>query len=565
MVKDNTKYIERFDLDQGGLYFIPLGGSEEFGMNLNVYICDGQYLLVDCGIGFADERLPGIDIVLPDPAFLDGLEEDKIAALIITHAHEDHVGAVPYLWKRFKCPIYTTRFTKVVLSKKFEERKIKDAFIDVIEPLSHIEIGSFKVQFVPVAHSIPDTSSLIIETDYGRVVHSGDWNMDSSPVIGAMTEAAPFKAASEKGVLAYIGDSTNAEVSGHSRSESDVEIGLETEFKKCNGKIAITIFSSNIGRIISICRAAQKCGRDVGVIGHSLHKMIASAQECGFLDGIPDFVDDEDLAYLPDEKMVVILTGSQGEYRAALARVARRNHRSLSLNKNDTVIFSSRAIPGNDKNINIVKNNLSSCGINIVTQSDTDSIIHVSGHPCRDDVLKMINWIKPEIVVPVHGERMQIEAHALLAKESKVKNIIIPSNGSVIKLAPEKADIVGFVETGVLAVDLKRIIKIDHQSIVQRRKLQYSGAVHLSIVIDEQGDVVGEPKIDMIGLIEVNSAEIQIEDNLFDEVQIILDDMTKEDRLDERFVSEKLRIAVRRFIFHVLGVKPKTIIHVMQV
>ncbi len=552
-------------LNPDELYFIPLGGSEEFGVNLNVYASEGALIAVDCGLGFADERHPGIDILLPDPTFLEERADD-LTALIITHAHEDHIGAVAHLWARLKCPIYATEFTAIILRKKLAETKLRNVPIHVVDPQTILDLGAFKVQFVPVAHSIPGTCALIMETAHGQVVHSGDWNLDPTPVLGDKTDPAPFKAAGKKGVLAYIGDSTNAEVPGRAGSESAVAEGLEAEFRKCEGRIAITIFSSNIGRVISIAKAAQKCGRDVGVIGRSLHRMIGAAHECGYLDGLPDFLNEEDLGYLPDDRAVMIVTGSQGEYRAALAKIARGDHPSVTLNKGDTVIFSARAIPGNDRNINTIKNNLSAGGINIITPNDTDNVIHVSGHPCRDEITDMFSWLKPQLVVPVHGERTQLDAHAQLARASQIKQAIVPQNGSVIKLAPGTPEIVDHVETGVLAVDLKRIIKANHRSIAARRKLQYTGAVHISVALDARGALLGEPKLQTIGLIDSDDeGELQIEDNMHDEIHALLDDMSWEERLDDHFVSEELRIGVRRFVFHILGLKPKATVHVIRV
>lgn len=551
------------NLDQDSLYFIPLGGSEQFGVNLNVYAYQEQLIAIDCGLGFADERFPGIDLLLPDPAFLEERADD-LKALIITHAHEDHIGAVPHLWERLGCPIYATPFTAQVLRKKFEETSLKVP-IHEIHPHDMIDLGAFKATFIPVAHSIPEAVSVVLETDEGRIVHSGDWNLDPNPVIGVPTDEAAFKAIGDKGVLAYIGDSTNAEVPGRAGSESEVEKGLEAVFKDCKGRIAVTIFSSNIGRIRSIAKAAEKCGRDVGVIGRSLHRMVGVAKHCGYLEDCPEFLSEEDLGFLPDERAVMICTGSQGEYRSALAKISRGDHRDVSLKAGDTVVFSSREIPGNERHLNEVKNNLTAAKINIITPRDTDHTIHVSGHPYRDEVIDMFGWVRPQTVIPVHGERQQLSAQAKLAQECQVPHTIVPCNGSVIKLAPGVPEIVDHVECGLLAVDQKRIINADHQSIVARRKLQYTGAVHASLVLDAKGELVGDPKIDMLGLIDHDSAEIQIEDNLFEEILSLLDDMSWDARMDDDDVQEKIRIGVRRFVSYILGIKPKVTIHVIRI
>lgn len=549
---------------EDGLFFVPLGGSEQFGVNLNVYVCNGEMLAVDCGIGFADDRFPGIDLLLPDPDFLEQ-HRDELKGIIITHAHEDHIGAMPYIWERLQCPIYASPFTAEVLRRKFEERNL-NVKINIVEPGQEAKIGSYAVQFVAVSHSVPDTCSLIINTAQGQVVHSGDWNLDPAPVTGKPTDAEAFKAAGKAGVLAYIGDSTNSEVNGRSGSEADVAVGLEAEFKKCHGKIAVTTFSSNIGRIISIAKAAEACDRRVAVIGRSLHRMIGCAHDCGLLNDIPDFISEDDLGYLPDDKMVVICTGSQGEYRAALAKIARGDFRGLKFNPGDTVIFSARAIPGNETAINVVKNNLSAGGVNIVSPRDTKNIIHVSGHPCRDEIAEMLKWLRPKLVVPVHGERVQLDAHADFANDCQVPQTLVPSNGTVIRLAPGVPEVIDHIETEVLAVDQKRIIKADHQSISARRKLQYTGTVHVSMALDERGEVLGRIKLETVGLLDLtNAGEEHIEDNLEKEILDILDDMTWEDRMDDHFIQEELRIGVRRFCDHLLGIKPKTSVHVLRV
>ena len=331
--------MKKFKKD--ALYFIPLGGSEQFGMNLNVYIHDGQLLIVDCGLGFADERFPGIDLLLPDTAFLEKRQKN-IAGLIITHAHEDHIGAVARLYNRLKCPIYASPFTAEVLRRKLDEENVRKAEIIVVEPNNTVDIGAFNTKFIPVAHSIPDAVALLIKTPLGQVVHSGDWNLDPSPITGSATDAAAFKAAGKEGVLAYIGDSTNAQVDGTAGSESSVAEGLVSEFKHCEGRIVVTMFSSNIGRVISVARAAQKAGRKVAVIGRSLVRMVEIATQCGYMKDVPDFIDERDIQSQDKDKIVVMMTGSQGEFRAALARASRGDHRNIKL-KRATRLYSPRA------------------------------------------------------------------------------------------------------------------------------------------------------------------------------------------------------------------------------
>lgn len=548
------------------LYFIPLGGAEQFGVNLNVYGYQGKWLIVDCGMGFADERYPGIDILLPDPKFVEDRKKD-VVGMIITHAHEDHIGAVAHLWPRLRCPIYAAPFTAAVLRKKMgENNQCRDAEVIEVEPNAKLGLKPFAVTFTPVTHSVPETASLFIETDVGNIVHSGDWNLDPHPTLGAPTQAEPFKKFGDKGVLAYVGDSTNAEVEGTSGSEGDVEKGLSALFRECPGRIAITIFASNIGRLRSICLAANENGRQVALIGRSLHSMSAAARECGYMKDLPKFVTEDDLGYLPDNKVVMVVTGSQGEARAQLARIARGEHQEISFKHGDTVIFSARPIPGNEREIITVKNNLAASRVRIISPRDTKHCIHVSGHPARDEITQMLQWVKPQSVIAVHGERTMLEAHAALALDLQVPTAIVPNNGSVIRLYPGTPSVIDHIETGLLAVEPGRILDADHQAIVQRRKLQFSGAVHATLVMDKRGELVTDPQISTVGLVDPDKEDGQkFEEEILDEIEDILADMSKGELADDHFVSEEMRIGIRRFVQHKLNIKPKTTIHLVRV
>lgn len=552
-------------LDPDYLCFIPLGGSEQFGVNLNVYAFDGAMLAIDCGIGFADDYYPGVDILLPDPVFLEKNKQDLLG-MVITHAHEDHVGAVAYLWRRLECPLYATEFTAEVLKRKLQERQIHNAEIRIIASGKAEKVGPFALSFINVAHSIPGAVSVVIETRHGRVLHSGDWNLDPAPVIGNPTDEAAFRALGKKGVLAYVGDSTNADSPGYSGAEKDVEKGLAAVFAECKKRIAVAMFSSNIGRMKSVVRAAAQNDRQVCVVGRSLHRMISCADECGYLDDIPDFIAEQDIAYLPEDKVVMIVTGSQGEPRAALSRIAQGNHPSMALHKGDTVIFSARAIPGNETQINRVKNNLTASGIKIITPRDTDHVIHVSGHPCQEEIAAMYQWVRPKIVVPVHGEHQHLVAQSRFAKACQIDNTIVPNNGSVVKLAPGTPEIIDHVETGLLAVDQKRLISSDHQSIAARRKLQYSGVVHVTLVVDDRGNMIADPRVTTEGLIDPKDKDGKdFEDDLYNEVLDLSDEMTPDEKRSDKVVSEEIRIGARRFVHHVLGMKPKVTVHVVRV
>lgn len=552
--------------DPKELVFIPLGGAEQFGVNLNVYGYQRQWLVIDMGIGFADEYLPGVDILLPDPKFLEGVKDD-IAGMIITHAHEDHIGGVAHLWPRLKCPIYCTEFTATVLQKKLNENpECRDAKINIIDRHDEFSIGLFKTTFLPVTHSIPESSAILLETDLGRVLHSGDWNLDPRPVLGKPIDPKTFQDIGKQGLLAYVGDSTNAGVDGFSGSESDVEAGLAEVFKECKERIVVTIFASNVGRIRSICKAAEANDRHVAILGRSLHRMVGSAKDCGYMEDIKDFVDEGDISMIPRDKIVVIATGSQGEPRAQIARVARGDQKNLKLEAGDTVIFSARPIPGNEKEIIFVQNRLAAAQINVINPRDTKHCIHVSGHPARDEIKQMYDWVKPEVVVPVHGERLMIEEQAELARSCQIRQTVSPNNGSVVKLAPGKAEIIDHVETGILAVEPGRVIDAAHVAISERRKLQYSGTVHASVVINKRGDLAADPQITTVGLLDEEDKEDQefIED-LKAEIEDVMIDLKRSGMKNEDLISEEIRIALRRAIFDVLRIKSKVSVHVVRV
>ncbi len=563
MSKNKTVSPDTF---ANGLHFVPLGGSEEFGVNFNLYACDGKWMIFDCGLGFADHRYPNVDILLPDPTFIEGYREDLLG-MVITHAHEDHIGAVAYLWPRLRCPIYCTKFTANVLRAKFDDfPNCKGAKIIEVQSGGAVKLGPFKCHFFGVTHSIPEAVATLIETSHGNVLHSGDWNLDPTPVIGKPADAAMFKNAGDAGVLAYVGDSTNALVPGRGGTERDVEIGLTKLFAECKGRIGATIFASNIGRVRSIAKAAQAVGRSVCVLGRSLHRMTSAARACGYLHDIPDFIPEGDLEYVPADQIVFILTGSQGEATAALARVSRGEWPSMKFGKGDTVIFSSRAIPGNETEINAVKNNLSAGGIAVVDPDTTQHKIHVSGHPYRDEIAEMLSWVRPQVVIPVHGERLMLDGHAALAKECGVEQTIIPNNGSVIRLAPGIPAVIDHVPTGLLAVEPQRVVKADHKGIIERRKLQYSGAAHVTVAIDKRGDLIMDPQLTLVGLVDGGVAgEYDIIKELQMEIEDTLADLQDDEIVDNARIEEDIRVAVRRMLHQAFGFKPKVSVHLLRV
>lgn len=543
---------------------VPLGGCGQFGANFTLYGHNGSWIAVDCGMGFADERMPGVDILLPDISAI-AEQKENLKALFVTHAHEDHIGGIAYLWPQLQCPIYATPFTAMLLRKKMEEHQYKKKpKIVVVEPDAMVEIEGWSVEYASVTHSVPETNALFIRTDVGLIVHSGDWNLDPAPTLGAATDPAPFIAAGKEGVMAYVGDSTNADVRARPLTESDVEKGLEEVFKTCKRRIAITIFASNVGRIIAIYKAARACGRHVALSGRSLQTMVGVARETGYIPKDMQFVDDRDAMEMPDNKVVLIVTGSQGEGRAALSKIARGAHPAVKLRPNDTVIFSSRAIPGNEVAINEIKNLLLATGVKIIT--DRDGPIHVSGHPTRPEIEQMLDWLKPNAVIPVHGERMQMEAQASLAQEKQIAHTLVPSNGMVIAISPEGVKTIDNVPCGVKAVDMDRIVAADHLPILERRKMSFNGAVFVSVVADRQDGTLLEMRVSALGLLdsareEDNNTLAEIEDLLADRFE----ELGRQDRLNEATSIETLRAASRKYFREYGDIKPLVDIHYMAV
>lgn len=548
-----------------GILFLPLGGCGQFGANFTLYGHDGSWIIVDCGMAFADERLPGVDIILPDPALIAD-QKEKIKGLFVTHAHEDHIGAIAWLWPRLRCPIYATPFTAALLRRKFDEHSFKGGgpVITVVDDDKTIRADGWSVTYIPVAHSIPEGNALCIETSAGRIVHTGDWCLDPNPILGVRTSPDAFRALGDKGVMAYVGDSTNAEVRGASLSEQDVEAGLIEVFRTAPRKIAITMFASNIGRVISIHRAARAAGRQVGLIGRSLVTMVECARETGHIDQGMRFLSADDAADLPDSKVVLIVTGSQGEARAALSRIARGMHPAAKLKPDDTMVFSSRAIPGNETAINEIKNALLELGVRIVT--DREAKVHVSGHPVRSDISQMLDWLKPNSVIPVHGERVQMESHADLAREKQIKNIYVPTNGDLLKITAEGITPVKKYAVDFQAINFDKVVPADHVTILERRKMSFNGAVFISIVADRESGEILDALATAAGLLDENNPDdARVLTKLEDACADKFEGLKKHERLNEGQAAEAVRAAAKRFFRDFRDIKPIVIVHVSLV
>lgn len=543
---------------QDELVFVPLGGVGEIGMNFALYgwgPADArQWIIVDCGVTFPDASLPGVDLVLPDIRFI---EENlgSLHGIIITHAHEDHYGALLDLWPRLKAPCWMTPFTAGLLeAKRQSESGAPKVPVTVYRAGEIFQVGPFQIEAVAVTHSIPEPVSLAITTPAGTVIHTGDWKIDPTPEIGAPTNEARFRALGDKGVLALICDSTNANREGQSPSEQAVGESLKDLIRKAPGRVAVTTFSSNVGRIRSIAEAARDAGRQCLVLGRSLKRVIDVAGELGYMDGLPPFIGEEDYGFIPRENLVIICTGSQGEPRAALAKLSRDEMKSVALSPGDTVIFSSRTIPGNEKAILEIKNRLVDQGVRII--EDGDALVHVSGHPRRAELVQMYQWTRPQIGVPVHGEAAHLVAQGSLMAKNGIAEVAQVRNGDMLRLSPGNAEIVDQVPFGRLFKDGTLIGSEEAMGVKDRRKLSFAGHVAVNVVLDERYELAGDPDLVAIGVAEADASGEPLEDIMLDAAIGAIESIPRVRRKDLDLVQESVRRAVRAAANDAWGKKP---------
>jgi ribonuclease J len=544
--------------NQEELVFLPLGGVGEIGMNLALYGYGTpekrQWIIVDCGVTFPGPDLPGVDLVLPDIRYL-AKQRANVKGMIITHAHEDHYGAMNDLWPGLNVPVYASPFTAGMLeAKRAYEGSRAQIPINIFKAGDRINVGPFEIEAVGVNHSIPEPMSLVIRTPLGNVVHTGDWKIDHAPSLGPLTDEARFRKLGEEGVLALMCDSTNSMREGVSPSEEEVSEGLRKIIEAAEGRVAITTFSSNVGRIRSVAQAAEAAGREVLLLGSSLKRVAAVARDIGLMEGLKPFIAEDEFGYIPRDKVVVILTGSQGEPRAALAKIARDEMRNVAFAKGDTVVFSSRTIPGNEKAIIEIKNGLIEQGIKIVT--DSDALVHVSGHPRRSELLQMYEWTRPQILVPVHGEAAHLMAQAELGASAGIKTIPKVRNGDILRLAPGPAEVVGQAPHGRIFKDGKLIGDLEEMGIGDRRKLSYVGHVSINVLLDSKYDFMSDPDVVCFGLPEFDIEGEDMEDTLYDSVLNAVESIPRARRKDLDMLREAIRRAVRSAANEAWGKKP---------
>ena len=550
------------------LVFAPLGGIGEIGMNLSIYGFGDerrrQWLIVDCGVSFAsEEQLPGVDLILPDIRYL--LEERRnILGLVLTHAHEDHMGALIDLWPKLNVPLYATPFAAAL----FEARRLSEPGaptipVNVVPLNGSIALGPFTVDFINVAHSIPELNALAIRTALGTVVHTGDWKIDLTPVVGAPTDQAKLTALGDQGTLALIGDSTNAVRDGRSPSEADVAKTLTELIRTAPARVAVTTFASHVGRIRAVADAARLAEREVVVVGRAMERVVQVARETGYLDGVQDFRAAESYGYLPPDKVLALCTGSQGEPRAALARIAQDEHPEVTLTRGDRVIFSARTIPGNEKAVARVINGLVTQGVDVIT--DRDHLVHVSGHPRRAELLDMINWARPQILIPAHGEALHLAEHAKLARNAGVPQVLVCRNGDLVKLAPGPAEIIDEIPSGRLYKDGALLIDAEAPTVAARRRLSFAGVVSVALALSEKGQLVADPEIELIGIPETDAGGRSMADIARDAIEEAFESLPKPRRRDPDQVAEAVRRAVRGAIAERWNKKPVCHVHVLSV
>lgn len=560
MAKSKGKTIPLADEAEAGFIYVPLGGTGEIGMNFNLYGCDGAWLAVDCGMGFSGPETPEAEIMLPDPDFI-ARQRESLLGIVVTHAHEDHIGGIARLWPQLRCPVYATPFAASLIRKKLQETNFqRDVKIHVIPCGGTFELGPFKLRYIRMTHSTPEAQALAITTSYGTVLHTGDWKFDPSPVVGGLCDEAALKELGDAGVLAMISDSTSSMVEGHSGSEQDVKTSFEALIPELTGRVAITCFASNVARVASIIAAAQLAGRHIALVGRSLKTYVETAQEVGYLKDVPEFVPEDELRTIPDDQLLLLVTGSQGEPRSAMARIAADTHRYAVLGEGDKAIFSARTIPGNERAIFAVQDMLARRGVEVIT--DSEEFVHVSGHPARDELRKLYKLVRPRYVIPTHGEWRHLSAQAALARECGLQSLLI-EDGDVVLFGANGPAVVDSVPTGRLVVDGDRILPLKGSVLAARKRMLFNGVVIGSCALDSRGRLRGMPRISAPGLLD----EQQTPERLGYEQAFadLLEDFPASLCEDEAAFTNAACAGLRRIIGKKLGKRPLVELQIIRI
>jgi len=552
--------------DTNDLVFVALGGLGEIGMNCALYGYGTKrrrdWIMVDLGVSFAGDDLPGVDLIMPDLSFIERIKGD-LKAIIITHAHEDHIGALVDLWPKLKAPVYATPFAVGLLeARRMGEPGAPKIPLKTVRQGESVDVGPFNVEFIAVAHSIPESCALAIRSPAGLVVHTGDWKIDHTPGVGTPTNEARLKALGDEGVLALICDSTNVTREGESPSEADVEKSLVEIIGKAKGRMLVTTFASNVARLRSAALAGIANGRQVMILGRAMERVVGVARELGYLEGLPAFLGQDSFDRIPRNQVLALATGSQGEPRAALARIADESHPSAKLGAGDTVIFSSRAIPGNEKPINNIINGLVSQGVEVIT--DRTKLVHVSGHPRRAELAKMYAWVRPKIAVPAHGEPLHLTEHVAFAKAQGVPSVARAFNGDMVRLSPEEgAVMMDSIPHGKVYKDGDILLATDDPCVAERRKLSLAGVISIAIAVSDKGDVVGDPDVTYSGLPKKSRDGADMAALIDGAMFETLDGLPRTKRRDANLVSGAVERAVRNAVNNAWGKKP--LVHVLVI
>ncbi len=553
--------------DDSELVFAPLGGLGEIGMNCALYgfgpANARQWLMVDLGVAFAGEDLPGVNLIMPDLSFVEKAKKNLVG-IVITHAHEDHIGALAELWPDLGAPVYMTRFAAgLAEARRLGEPGAPKIPLKIVAPGEKVAIGPFAVEFIAVAHSIPESSALAIRTPAGLVVHTADWKIDPSPIIGPPTDEARLKALGDEGVLALVCDSTNVLREGESPSERDVAKTLAWLIGEAKGRVVVTTFASNVARLRSAAEAGFAAGRQVCILGRAIERVVAVARECGMLDGVPPFLGMDAFDRLPRDKILALATGSHGEPRAALARLAEDEHPTAELSAGDTVIFSSRTIPGNEKAVGKIINAFVTAGVKVIT--DRTALVHVSGHPRRAEMAKMYAWVRPRIAVPAHGEPLHLSEHAAFAIAQGVPQVLRAFDGDLIRLAPGDVSALGRVASGRRLKDGAILLPADQGSVGQRRRLAFAGVVSIALALTPKGEMAGDPDVMIAGLPERTREGAAIDALIDDAIFEAFEGLPPGKRRDPDVVSSAVERVVRNAVNAVWSKKPQVHVLVVEV
>ena len=548
------------------LIFCPLGGSGEIGMNMNLFAYGSpdnrKWIIVDIGVTFADDAIPGVDLIYPDPGFIVD-KKDDLLGIVLTHAHEDHIGAIAHIWPKLKCKIFATPFTSVLISEKFKEKKIDiTGYLEIVQLNSIVDLNPFKIEFVTLTHSILEPNGLKIETPVGNILHTGDWKCDPDPLTGDNMNSKRLKEIGEEGVLTMICDSTNVFSAGRAGSELDVRKNMLKIMERLKKRVIITSFASNVARMESAFYCAEKTGRQIALVGRSMHRIYKAARQCGYLQNVIEPLDARDARNISREKIVYLCTGSQGEPMGAMTRISNYTHPDVFVERGDAVVFSSKIIPGNEKKLYKLHNQLVREGIEVI--SEDSEFIHVSGHPNREDLKDMYDWIKPKSVIPVHGEHRHMIEHINFAKEMQVPYPVRVENGDIVKIYPgEKPEVYDKAPSGRLYVDGSISVEEDAQSIKERKNLSSNGLIEATLIITANGNIHNKPLLTFRGLPIYEKDEFTF--NLEEKIEKTAKTFSLNNKKQESNLIDALKITCRKYTKEKIGKKPYTNINLVRI